>query len=53
MRRNDNLRIHVVNVGHGDAIIIELPDATENGNRVPRFGLVDAGGEDNGQQPTW
>ena len=45
MRNNNNLRIHVVNVGHGDSILIEFPDERRNGRR-PRFGLVDAGGED-------
>jgi beta-lactamase superfamily II metal-dependent hydrolase len=45
MRNNNVLRIHVINVGHGDSILVELPDQTGNGRR-PRFGLVDAGGED-------
>ena len=46
MIRNDNLRIHVVNVGHGDSILVEFPDYGKGANRKPRFGLVDAGGED-------
>ena len=33
------LRIHVINVGHGDAILVELPD--RDGHM--RFGMVDAG----------
>lgn len=45
MRYNNTLRIHVINVGHGDSILIEFPDENLNGRR-PRFGLVDAGGED-------
>lgn len=45
MRHNNLLRIHVVNVGHGDSILVEFPDEVANGRR-PRFGLVDAGGED-------
>ncbi|UCG61636.1 MAG: MBL fold metallo-hydrolase [Candidatus Zixiibacteriota bacterium] len=45
MRKNDSLRIHVINVGHGDAILVEFPDDVSN-ERRPRFGLVDAGGED-------
>ena len=45
MITNDMLRIHVINVGHGDSILVEFPDATAGGGR-PRFGLVDAGGED-------
>ncbi len=46
MIRNDRLRIHVINVGHGDSILIELPDSLRDGVRRPRIGLVDAGGED-------
>jgi hypothetical protein len=45
MIHNNMLRIHVINVGHGDSILVEFPDDTRNGRR-PRFGLVDAGGED-------
>ncbi len=45
MRHNNVLRIHVINVGHGDSILLELPDQMSDGRR-PRFGLVDAGGED-------
>ena len=45
MRPNDYLRIHVINVGHGDSILVELPDYRIGGRRL-RFGLVDAGGED-------
>lgn len=46
MRRNNQLRIHVVNVGHGDSILVEFPDLIDGGTRMPRFGLVDAGGMD-------
>jgi beta-lactamase superfamily II metal-dependent hydrolase len=49
MRNNDNLRIHIINVGHGDSILVEFPDYREpgaGGGRKPWFGLVDAGGED-------
>jgi beta-lactamase superfamily II metal-dependent hydrolase len=45
MISNDRLRIHVINVGHGDSILIEFPDDNTD-HRRPRFGLVDAGGED-------
>lgn len=45
MRNNNVLRIHVINVGHGDSILVEFPDEVSDGRR-PRFGLVDAGGED-------
>ncbi|MEJ2720574.1 MAG: hypothetical protein P8181_05465 [bacterium] len=45
MIANNMLRIHIINVGHGDSILVELPDDTTGGRR-PRFGLVDAGGED-------
>jgi beta-lactamase superfamily II metal-dependent hydrolase len=44
MIKNNTLRIHVVNVGHGDSIVVEFPDEVANGRR-PRFGLVDAGGD--------
>jgi len=46
MRNNNTLRIHVINVGHGDSILVEMPDKVSNDGRLPRFGLVDAGGED-------
>ena len=46
MIRNDRLRIHVINVGHGDSILVEFPDVRSDGVYRPRFGLVDAGGED-------
>jgi beta-lactamase superfamily II metal-dependent hydrolase len=46
MIRNDKLRIHVINVGHGDSLLVEFPDAGTGQDRKPRFGLVDAGGED-------
>ncbi len=39
MLRNDELKIHFVNVNHGDATIIEFPDY---GNKA-RFGVVDFG----------
>lgn len=45
MRGNKLLRIHVINVGHGDSILVEFPDEVSS-RRRPRFGLVDAGGED-------
>ena len=45
MINNNALRMHVINVGHGDSILVEFPDESSNGRR-PRFGLVDAGGED-------
>lgn len=45
MIENNSLRIHVINVGHGDSILVEFPDDV-SGARLPRFGLVDAGGED-------
>ena len=45
MRANNVLRIHTINVGHGDSILVEFPDEIL-GARRPRFGLVDAGGED-------
>lgn len=44
MTTNDDLRIHVINVGHGDSTLVEFPDLERGGTRVPRFGLVDAGG---------
>jgi beta-lactamase superfamily II metal-dependent hydrolase len=40
MLRNSRLRIHFVNVNHGDAIIIELPELSDN---IMRFGVVDFG----------
>lgn len=40
MIKNKSLRLHVINVGHGDAILVEFPDK----DNLPRFGLVDAGG---------
>lgn len=46
MRRNRELKIHFVNVNHGDATIIELPDKSDH---EARFGVVDFGaklGED-------
>jgi len=46
MKNNSQLRIHIVNVGHGDSILVELPDLVEGVTRKPRFGLVDAGGSD-------
>lgn len=39
MRQNDELKIHFVNVNHGDATIIEFPDY---GGKA-RFGVVDFG----------
>lgn len=46
MIANNNLRFHIINVGHGDGILVEFPDLIENGTRKPRFGLIDAGSED-------
>ena len=43
MISNNMLRIHVINVGHGDSILVEFPDTAAC---LLRFGLVDAGGED-------
>ena len=44
MPRNDQLRIHVLNVGHGDAVIIELPDYGDGATQtLARFGVVDFG----------
>ena len=44
MIANSDLRIHIINVGHGDSILVELPDDNIGQNPKPRFGLVDAGG---------
>ena len=41
MPKNNDLRIHFVNVNHGDATIIEFPDETQT-NKA-RFGVVDFG----------
>ena len=48
MKKNDRLRIHVVHVGHGDCVLVEMPDLVEEDNDVRRvrFGMVDAGGMD-------
>lgn len=46
MIHNNKLRMHIINVGHGDCILVEFPDYGKGANRRPRFGLVDAGGED-------
>ena len=46
MRNNDRLRIHVIHVGHGDCILIEMPDRAGAGGRQVRLGMVDAGGMD-------
>lgn len=40
MRRNDELKLHIVNVNHGDATIVELPDRDAT---TARFGVVDFG----------
>ncbi len=47
MIENDKLRIHVINVGHGDSILVEFPDkkGPTDSTGIPRFGLVDAGGK--------
>ena len=42
MTTNNRIRIHVINVGHGDSLLVEFPDGPDG---RPRFGLVDAGGE--------
>jgi beta-lactamase superfamily II metal-dependent hydrolase len=47
MIKNSELRFHIINVGHGDAILVELPDRTIDGERYVRFGLVDAGSKEN------
>ena len=46
--RNDRLKIHIISVGHGDSILIEMPDLKgKNGeNDKASIGLVDAGGFD-------
>jgi hypothetical protein len=46
MKNNDRLRIHIVHVGHGDCVLIEMPDLVNAGVRRVRFGMVDAGGMD-------
>jgi beta-lactamase superfamily II metal-dependent hydrolase len=46
MRENNFLRLHFLNVGHGDAIVCEFPDYINGVERKPRFGLIDAGGLD-------
>lgn len=43
---NEKVRIHVINVGHGDSILVEFPDYRDGNQYRPSFGLVDAGGED-------
>lgn len=41
---NDDLKLHFVNVNHGDCTILELPDLVlESGDRVVRLGIVDFG----------
>jgi beta-lactamase superfamily II metal-dependent hydrolase len=47
MINNDELRFHIINVGHGDAILAELPDKKIDGQRYVRFGLIDAGSKEN------
>lgn len=47
MKENNCLRLHFINVGHGDAIVCEFPDYMNGAERKPRFGLIDAGGSDN------
>ncbi len=47
MIKNNELRFHIINVGHGDAILAELPDKIIDGDRYVRFGLVDAGSKEN------
>lgn len=41
MRQNDELKVHFLNVNHGDATILEFPDdRTQN---MARYGIVDFG----------
>jgi competence protein ComEC len=44
--QNDIFRIHFVNVGHGDAIILEFPDYPDFGDETTKYahyGIVDTG----------
>jgi competence protein ComEC len=41
MPSNTDLNVHFVNVNHGDAVILELPDDAEN--KLARFGVIDFG----------
>jgi competence protein ComEC len=44
MHSNDDLKVHFVNVNHGDSTILELPDlVSETGDRTVRLGVVDFG----------
>lgn len=43
MNSNSKLRFHIVNLGHGDGILIEMPDCFIDGVRKVRFGIIDAG----------
>jgi glyoxylase-like metal-dependent hydrolase (beta-lactamase superfamily II) len=43
MKANSKLRFHIVNLGHGDGILIEMPDCFIDGVRKIRFGIIDAG----------
>jgi len=45
MKNNDRLRIHIVHVGHGDCVLIEMPEVDTDGRRA-KFSMVDAGGTD-------
>jgi len=51
MKPNDKLRVHIINVGHGDSILVEFPDSGRGASRRLRFGLVDAGGTDDAVEP--
>jgi len=46
MIANDDLRLHIINVGHGDGILVEFPDVIEGSVRKLRLGLIDAGSKD-------
>ncbi len=43
MKNNNELKLHFINVGHGDATIIEFPDYGKN--MQAHFGVVDFGAE--------
>lgn len=49
MRPNDDLKVHILNVGHGDATILEFPDY--GSPPVAHFGVVDFGAKLRGDRP--